>query len=176
MFVLSNSVFLEAALEGAYRVGDVSLTRAVLADGENAVFSTLQYFWDNGKLGFPFIALDHFYKDTIVVWITHQNRVPSYNTFGLRIGATFAKGLNLTLAVRNLTDTRAWMHQNPSVPYEFLPGFMPVSGWMTQPRAASPTKSLSGTLSTKPGFQTRWPGCSTRAATTGSGFISFGSF
>jgi len=104
-----------------------------------STFSTLQYFWDNSKLGFPFIALDHFYKDTIVVWITHQNTVPSYNTFGLRIGATFAKGLNLTLAVRNLTDTRTWVTQTPAIPYMFIPGYMPVSGWMTQPRAVSLT-------------------------------------
>jgi outer membrane receptor protein involved in Fe transport len=62
-----------------------------------------------------------------------------YADFGLRIGAAFAKGLNLTLAVRNLTDTRAWMTQTPAVPYTFLPGFYPVNGWMTQPRAVSMT-------------------------------------
>jgi len=109
------------------------------ATPEWSTASTLQYFWDNSKLGFPFIALDHFYKDSIVVWLTHQNTVPSYSTFGLRIGATFAKGLNLTLAVRNLTDTRSWITQTPSIPYAYLPAFTPVSGLMTQPRSVSLT-------------------------------------
>jgi len=109
------------------------------ATPEWSTFSTLQYFWDNRKLGFPFIALDHYYKDTIVVFLTSQNTIPAWDTFGLRMGATFAKGLNITLAVRNLTDTRAWMTQDPPASYSFLPGMTPVSGFITQPRAVSLT-------------------------------------
>jgi len=104
-----------------------------------STFSTLQYFWDNQKLGYPFIALDHFYKDSILVWLTHGNTVPSYNTFGLRMGTTFSNGINLTLAVRNLTDTRAWTVQTPPQPYTFVPLSTPPRGYMTQPRAVSLT-------------------------------------
>jgi outer membrane receptor protein involved in Fe transport len=144
----TNVTYTEAELDEATPalVDTVSGELVVLQPGtplpatpQWSTASSLQYFWDNSKLGFPFIALEHFYKDSIVVWLTHQNTVPSYNTFALKIGATFANGLNVALAVRNLTDTRAWTTQTPGVPYTFLPGMTPVTGWMTQPRSVSLT-------------------------------------
>jgi len=144
----TNVTYTEAELDEAAPplVDTVSGELVVLPPGtplpatpQWSTASTLQYFWDNRKLGFPFIALDHFYKDSIVVWLTHQNTVPSYSTFALRMGMTFANGLNLGLAVRNLTDTRAWTTQTPGIPYSFLPGTTSVSGWMTQPRSVSLT-------------------------------------
>ena len=56
--------------------------------------TTLQYYWDNSSLGFPFVALDHFYKDTYVTYLQSQRTVPSYNIFGLRLGTTLARQLN----------------------------------------------------------------------------------
>jgi len=99
--------------------------------------STLQYFWDNSRLGFPFIAIDHFYRDSIVVDFTSQNTTPAYDTWALRIGATLKNRLNLTLTVRNLTDNRAWEAILPSRPYTNFPGYRPQAGFLLQPRAVS---------------------------------------
>jgi len=101
--------------------------------------ATLQYYWDNSSLGFPFIALDHFYKDTYVTYLQSQRFAPSYNIFGLRIGTTLAKQLNLTLTVRNLFDERTPILSFPASDGNWIPGVYPERWRITRPRTIALT-------------------------------------
>jgi outer membrane receptor protein involved in Fe transport len=101
--------------------------------------TTLQYDWDNARLGFPYIALDHFYKDTYVTYLQDQSGVPSYNLFRLRLGTTLASGLDLTLAIRNLTDERSPTLFWPGGNGNFIPGIVPPTWNITKPRSISLT-------------------------------------
>jgi outer membrane receptor protein involved in Fe transport len=99
--------------------------------------TTLQYYWDTPSWGYPYIALEHFYKDTYVTYLPSQARVPSFSLFGLRVGATVAKQLQLTLSVKNLLDERAATYYNPGGDGAVLPDVFPESWWITRPRTIS---------------------------------------
>jgi outer membrane receptor protein involved in Fe transport len=101
--------------------------------------ATLQYYWDNKSLGYPFVALDHFYKDTYVVYLQSQRSVSSYNLFGLRIGTTLAKQLNLTLTVRNLFDERVPVLRYLPSDGSWIPNLIPERWRITRPRTIALT-------------------------------------
>jgi outer membrane receptor protein involved in Fe transport len=99
--------------------------------------TTLQYFWDSTSWGYPFVAVEHFYKDVYVTYLPGQETVPSFNIFGLRVGATFANQWQLTLSVRNLLDERSATNFFPGGAGNVLPNVYPDTWWMTRPRTIS---------------------------------------
>jgi outer membrane receptor protein involved in Fe transport len=99
--------------------------------------TSLQYFWNKPRLGFPFIGLTHFYKDTYIVYMPSGRGVPSYNLFNLQIGATVANELQLTLRVANVLDERSAILNAPSTDAQWIPATYPETWNITRPRTIS---------------------------------------
>ncbi|MEN8164493.1 MAG: TonB-dependent receptor, partial [Acidobacteriota bacterium] len=96
--------------------------------------STLQYCWMNGSMGYPWVSLQHFYKDSYLTDLVTQHSASSQSLFNLQLGASVTKQLQLTLAVRNLLDERKATDYTPG-----YYGLVPESWWLTRPRTMSLT-------------------------------------
>jgi len=96
--------------------------------------TTLQYYWDAPKAGFPFIALDHFFKDVYKHHLIVDSWAPSHSVFGLRVGTTLTNRWSLTLSVRNLFDDRTPILYFPEGDGTFLPGIFPATYDIVRPR------------------------------------------
>jgi len=105
--------------------------------------TTLQYYFDNRSLGYPFIALDNFYSDGYVVLLESGRSVPSHSLFGLRLGATVLDGLQLTLAVRNLLDERIPIRNDFPRDGSVFPNVWPETWGITRPRTISLTAQMN---------------------------------
>lgn len=99
--------------------------------------ASLQYFLNNTSLGFPYAALDHFYKDFYITYLPSQHFVPGFNIFGLRIGPTVANELQITLRVQNLFDERSATYFSPGSDGAVLPDVCPDVYWITRPHTVS---------------------------------------
>jgi len=122
--------------------GDLTVVQAgsrLPASPEWSTATTLQYLWNNRSLGYPYVALDHFYKDSYVTYLVSQRGVPSYSLYGLRIGATVARDLQVTLAVRNLTDERTPITYSPGADGAWVPDVIPQTWTITRPRTIALT-------------------------------------
>ena len=109
------------------------------ATPEMNIASTLQYYFNSPKLGFPFIALSHIHKGDMIDGFSTQQLVPSWDLLNLRIGATFAKDFQVSLGINNLLDDRQRMTRSGPVRGTFVPETVPLQWYITTPRSISLT-------------------------------------
>ena len=100
-------------------------------------------YFDAPKFGFPFIALDHFYKDWYRLHFVFGGHNSPYQLFGLRVGATLTNRWAISLGVQNLTDERVPLLYSPRG-YSSAPTMpetltFPDSWRITKPRTISLT-------------------------------------
>jgi iron complex outermembrane recepter protein len=96
--------------------------------------TSLEYYWNNPGLGYPFVSLTHNYKGWVLDGITTLEKLSCYNLWDFRVGATIVAGLDVSLGVRNLLDERAPMTRSPMVPGQFVPVALPEMFFITVPR------------------------------------------